>query len=56
MGRSRQIDLLPNEDIQIRGGALATLELRQVRVKIEGIDASQQVKTIEYTLGLDRSR
>ena len=56
MGWSCQIDLLSNEDIQLVDGALETFELRQMRVEIEGINASQQVKTIECALGLDRSR
>ena len=54
MGWSRQIDLLPNKHIQFGGSAVETFELRQVRVKIEGINATQQVKTIDCALGLDR--
>ena len=56
MGWSCQIDLLPNQNIQFRDRALKTFELRQVRMKIEGIDATQEVKTIECALGLDRRR
>jgi hypothetical protein len=55
MGWSFQINLLPNEDIQFGDAALETFELRQVRMKIQGINASQQMKTIECALGLDRS-
>ena len=35
---------------------METFELRQVRVKIEVIDAAQQVKTIDCALGFDRGR
>lgn len=56
MGWSCQINLLSNEDIHFGDGTLETFELRQVRMNIEGINASQQVKTIECALGLDRSR
>jgi hypothetical protein len=56
MGWSWQINLSSNEDIQFGDGALETFELSQVRVTIEGVNASQQVKTIECALGLDRSR
>jgi hypothetical protein len=56
MGWSCQVNLLSNEDIQFGNGSLETFELRQVRVKIEGINASQQVKTDECALGPDRSR
>ena len=56
MGRSLQINLLSNEDIHFGDGALETFELRQVWVKIEGLNASQQLKAIECALGVDRSR
>jgi hypothetical protein len=56
MGWDRQIDLLSNEDIQFGDSGLETFELWQVRVEIEGINTSQQVKTIEFAFGLDRSR
>jgi hypothetical protein len=56
MGRRFQIDLLPNQDRQFSDSALQAFEVRQVRVKIECVNPSQQLKTIECTLDLDRSR
>jgi hypothetical protein len=48
------VRFLADEDIQFRGGATLGARMRQVRMKIEGFDAAQQVKAIDCAFGLYR--
>jgi len=54
MRRGGKIDRLPGQDLKIRHCMAQTLEMRQVRVQVEPVEAVKQPKTIQLNLDLDR--
>jgi hypothetical protein len=56
MGRCRQIDFLPGENIHPLSRRADPLELRQVRVEVEGFDIPEQAQLVEHTVNLRRCR
>ncbi len=56
MRRRRRVNHLPGKNIHPLDGLTNPLELRQVRVKVKGIDLPKQAKVVPLTLNLDGCR
>ena len=56
VGRRRHIDFLPGEDVHLLRRRADSLELRQVRVEVEGFDVPKQAKLIKSSIDLDGRR
>ena len=54
MRRRIRINFLPSENVHPLGRQADPLELRQMRVKVEGFDVPKQAKLVKRTIDLDR--